>query len=107
VERPQGPACDIGAFEFGSPELRIEGLIDQVLELTETGPLNKGQGNALIAKLEAAIGQLDRGNDHVAINQLQAFINEVEAMLHSGLLEQEDGQPLIDVANEIISILRS
>jgi hypothetical protein len=107
VERPQGPACDIGAYEFGSPKKSIEGLIKQVLQLTETGTLNGGQGNSLIAKLEAAIGQLDRGNDRVAVNQLRSFTNEVEAKLSSGLLSAEEGQPLIDAANEIIALLSS
>jgi hypothetical protein len=105
--RPQGPGCDIGAFEatVRTPHQATEDLIDQVGELVGEGALNQGQGNALIAKLHAAIQQLDRGNEHVAINQIQAFIQQVQAMIRSGVLLPEEGQPLIEAANGIIAAL--
>jgi hypothetical protein len=82
-----------------------ESLIDLVESLVTVEVLNQGQGNALIAKLEAAIQQLDKGNVNAAINQLQAFINQVNAFIEGGVLSQERGQPLIDVANAIITEL--
>jgi hypothetical protein len=90
-----------------SPKQSIENLIQNVFELSETGTLNHGQGNALIAKLKAAVKQVDRGNDHVAINQLHAFINQVTAMINSGVLLPGDGEPLIAAASAIIAVLSS
>jgi hypothetical protein len=80
-------------------------LIDHVKALVAAGVLNQGQGNALIAKLDAAIKQVDKGNSNTAINQLQAFINQVNAFINSGILTSAQGQPLIDAANAIIAEL--
>lgn len=107
IDDDGGVGSDVLVVTVLTPNQGIEGLIEKVHELVDRGELNKGQGNALIAKLDAAIKQLDRDNVHVVINQLQSFINEVEAMIRSGLLLPEDGQPLIDAANEIIAILRN
>ena len=87
-----------------TPRQGIEGLIEQVQALIP-GSLNGGQGNALIAKLEAAIRQLERGNVATAINQLESFINQVSALISGGILPPEEGQSLIDAANEIIAAL--
>ena len=40
---------------------------------------NQGVTNSLLAKLDTAQAALDRGLTSVAINDLQAFINEVQA----------------------------
>jgi hypothetical protein len=84
-----------------------QNLIDQVQALIDAGTLNQGQGNGLIAKLEAAIQQLDKSNTTVAINQLQSFINQVYDFIGSTppLLTQTEGQALIDAANAIIAAL--
>jgi len=87
-----------------TPRQGIEGLIVQVQALVP-GTLNGGQGNALIAKLEAAIRQLDRGNVATAINQLESFVNQVSALISGGVLPAAEGQPLIDAANGIIAAL--
>ena len=87
-----------------TPRQGIEGLIAQVQALMP-GTLNGGQGNALIAKLEAAIQQLERGNVATAINQLVSFINQVTDLVNTGVLPSAEGQPLIDAANAILSAL--
>ena len=63
------------------------------------------EGKAVIAKLEAAIQQLDKGNPNQAINQLHAFVNQVNALISAGTLSSTEGQPLIDAANAIIALL--
>jgi CSLREA domain-containing protein len=88
-----------------TPREGIEGLIEKVGDLVAQGVLNGGQGNALIAKLEAAIRQIDRGNVQTAINQLEAFVNQVNALMYADILPPAEGQPLIDAANEIIAAL--
>jgi hypothetical protein len=87
-----------------TPREGTQGLIDQVQALIP-GTLNDGQGNALISKLNAAIQQLDRGKVAVALNQLEAFVNEVNADISSDKLTLEEGQPLLDAANAIIAAL--
>ncbi len=82
-------------------------LIEQIQTLVNAGTLNEGQGNGLIAKLEAAIQQLDKGNTNVAINQLRSFVNQVYDFMSATppLLTQTEGQALIDAANAIIATL--
>ncbi len=86
-------------------EAMIAGLIAQVRALVDASVLNGGQGNALIAKLEAAIQQLERGNIATAINQLESFVNQVSALISGGVLPPEEGQPLIEAANAILAAL--
>ena len=71
----------------------------------EAGVLNRGQGNALIAKLEAAVRRLDKGNVKTATNQLRAFIKQVNGLIKARVLTPAKGQPLIDAANAIINQL--
>jgi hypothetical protein len=85
----------------------IDELIDDVNKLFVEGKLNKGQANSLTAKLSGAKKAIEKGNIKAAINKMEAFINEVESMINYGILSEEDGQPLIDKANEIIAQLQS
>ncbi len=73
-------------------------------DLVESGVLNLGQGCALIAKLDAALTP-DKGNEIAAMNQLQAFINQVNAFINAGILSPAEGQPLIDAAQAAIDEL--
>jgi len=47
------------------------------------------------------------GNPGPTINQLEAFVNQVTAFMNSGLLTEEQGQPLIDQALRVIAVLQS
>ena len=87
-----------------TPQEGIAGLIDQVRALVP-GTLNDGQGNALIAKLDGALKQLEKSNTKTAINELQALINQVNALMSSGVLPAAEGQSLIDTANASITAL--
>ncbi len=57
--------------------------------------------NSLVSKLEAAINSLDNGQEKVAINKLDAFINQVEAQRGKKLSEAE-ADSLILAAERII-----
>ena len=74
-----------------------------VVSLVTQGVLNAGQGNSLTSKLSAAIDQANRGNGTAARNQLQAFINEVNALIGSERLSTSQGQDLIAAADHAIS----
>jgi hypothetical protein len=88
-----------------TPKGATEVIIGDVETLITTGVLNRGQGNALTVKLEAAIQKLEQGNTNAAINQLQAFLNQVNGLSNQGVPLPEAGQPLIDAASEIIAVL--
>ncbi len=83
----------------------IISLIEDVEQLVDDGLLNKGQGNALIVKLEHALERLadDRLKD--AINALDAFSNQLDAFVRGGVLTPESGQDLSDQVNDIIELL--
>jgi hypothetical protein len=97
------------AITVQTPQQGATGLIEQVRGLISQGVLSDGQGNALIAKLERAIKQLEKGKTNTTINELQAFINQVNDFMNltPPILTSAEGQPLIDAANAIIAALGS
>jgi hypothetical protein len=107
------PSAMLGVFETikvtDSPhvltaEELINDLINQVQSLVNAGVLNKGQGNSLIVKLRNVLDSIGRDKNKTACNQLDAFINEVNAHIQSGLLAQQ-GQALLDQAAVIQHML--
>ena len=86
----------------GCTLVEIQEVIDEVVELIEAGTLTEGQGNALKTKLVGAIGKLIQDEFAVAINKLNAFINQVNAFISAGVLTETEGQGLISAVNDII-----
>ena len=84
---------------------KIFGIQSQVNILGETDQLNNGQVKSLDAKLTTAIRQVERGNDPAAANHLNAFINQVNALIRSEVLSARSGQPLIDATNDVLMLL--
>jgi len=108
VTRPQGPACDIGAFEAIvalTPEDQIAALIAQINELVNGGTLAPNKANPLLTKLDQVLNQLDAEQTAAACGQLDAFINQINAYIGSGTLTAADGQALIDATNAILANL--
>ena len=89
-----------------NPGPGIKILIEDVDKLVDAGTLNPGQGNALSVKLEGVLKKLESGNTKAASNQLGAFINQVNAMITSGILASEEGQPLIDLAQRVMASIQ-
>lgn len=102
-----------------SPEEQIVILIIQIDDLVDSGILTGGQGNALSAKLKAALIKLDQSNalnanfdavlknlgqgkPNVAVNILNAFINQVLSLIDDGVLTFDEGEVLINAADFII-----
>ncbi len=83
----------------GQPPLDINDEIDR---LEDAGILNAGQANALRVKLAAAEKSLEKGKKQTAINQLNAFINQVLSLVAEGVLPPEEGELLIGLAEDII-----
>jgi len=89
-----------------TPQQQIQQITTKVQGLVTSGVLNQGQGNSLIAKLDAATKNLNKGNTNAAINELRAFINEVQGNIRAGKLTPAQGQALIDAANAIINQIK-
>jgi len=101
------PASGGGFHYFGScsvtPEERIHNLIVWVNVDAAAGILSNG--NSLTTKLGAALGSLGGAKTQAAINELKAFLNEVDTMVKTGRLPAAASQPLIDGAEAIITNL--
>jgi O-antigen ligase len=92
-------------FRLVSPQELTQDLIRIVNGLVGAGTLSAGNGNALTAKLEAAIKQMDKGNATAAIGQLGAFINQVEAFDLESKLPAGVGGLLTSQARTIIALI--
>jgi Rax2 C-terminal beta propeller domain/Secretion system C-terminal sorting domain/Bacterial Ig domain len=88
-----------------TPQQAIGSLIDLVNALVPS-VLDPNDAKPLVGKLQGAQAKLDNNKTTTpAINDLQAFINMINAAINSGKLTLEQGQPLIDAANAIIAVL--
>lgn len=85
-----------------SAEDQIEWLRDDVNELLNAGVLNRGQANALIKKLNAALATLANGQPNAAANQINAFINQVEALAAAGILSPDEAAALLAAAEAVL-----
>jgi len=84
------------------PLEKISLVVGEVARLMANGTLNRGQGNSLTVKLEAAAARLERGNPDTAINILHAFQNEIAAFTASGRLSADEGGLLTAWADNLI-----
>ncbi len=75
---------------------------EELIALVESTDLPQGIKNSLIAKLEGAEEAIQRGQQNVAINKLNSFINEVEAQRGKKLTDQQADE-LVGYAEDIIS----
>ncbi|MFL6193707.1 MAG: pullulanase-type alpha-1,6-glucosidase [Thermoanaerobaculia bacterium] len=96
------PGRTAAVFWSNRPAAEQIGLLMQ----DAASALSGGQGNALQAKLGAALQQAQKGNATPAVNQLEAFIHQVGVFAAQGVLAQDAAQALIDDANLAIAELR-
>jgi hypothetical protein len=99
-------SSEAASFTLAStPAEQIPVIQGAVTELVNIGVQLPGGGQPLQAKLNAALDAVNRGNAKAAIGSLNAFDNQVEALIKNGTLTEEEGQPLIDIASAIITEL--
>ena len=79
------------------PSQQIEKCLKQQLPPN----LNPGIEKSLLMKLNAAIAQYNSGNVTAVCNILEAFKNDVKALMSGGVLSQNEGQKLLDLADDI------
>jgi hypothetical protein len=84
---------------------QIQEIIEDVQEDVAAGQPIPSSGQPLYAKLNAALGYLAHGDTADAKSVLQAFINQVKALVKTGRLDAASGQHLIDDATYVISEL--
>src|SRR5262249_48022636 len=68
------------ALRLFDPSAEINALAAQVSALVDSGILKPGNANALSMKLDQVQAKIARHDDTAAINQLGAFINQVQAL---------------------------
>jgi hypothetical protein len=68
------------AFRVYDPSAEVSALSEQISDLVDKGLLKPGNGNALCMKLDEIMAKIARRDDNAAINQLGAFINQVQAL---------------------------
>ena len=84
-----------------SAQEATESIINEINNLVSARILNQKQGDALIKEL-ASIYQLDRDNAGAVVNRLQAFIDNVNSLINSGVLSPDMGRSMVDTVNEVI-----
>jgi hypothetical protein len=96
--RIQGACVDMGAFEvLADPEMMLAGLALFIMDEVDAGNIDAEMEVSLLAKINAALAALDRDNPNdakVAMNDLKALVNQVEA--------QTDKKITLETAAEII-----
>jgi hypothetical protein len=84
-----------------SPQDQIGDLIAQINALVAGGQLAANKAKPLITKLENVAGKLGGSQTGAACNQLDAFINQVNAYISNGTLTPAQGQALIHGAEAL------
>jgi predicted phage tail protein len=98
-----GPWSLIWCFKtFSTPQQKIQMLITTIDSLVNAGILGNGNGNSLKVKLNGALEKINQEQYQAAINKLNAFNNEVQALIQAEKLTPVQGQYLIDGSNAII-----
>jgi hypothetical protein len=106
--RIQGLCVDMGAFEAtpATPETMLAGLRAYIVEQVGLG-IDAEMEVSLLAKVDAAISALNRGNANdvkVVMNDLKALVNQVEAQTDKKIMPDVAAK-IIDRANAIITAL--
>ncbi|HUQ19518.1 MAG TPA: DNA/RNA non-specific endonuclease [Gemmatimonadaceae bacterium] len=74
-----------------------------VNQLLSDGKLNGGNANSLTSKLNAALASFNSGGKGAGVNQLNALLNEIDALIKSKRLSESDAASLRALINRIIA----
>jgi endonuclease G len=77
-------------------------IIGDVDQLVTAGVLAKGTGSSLTSKLDGAVKQFEARKIQPAVNQLEAFVHEVDALVRSDRLTTANAAPLRTGAQRVI-----
>ena len=102
------PARTTAVFvQYESAATRVNGLVSDVADLRSTGTINNGQANALTAKLQNALREINRSRPTQAVVHLNTFITQLQNFVADGVLTEEEAAPLIELAQDIIYQLQN
>ena len=91
-----------------TPAQAIPNVITTIQGLQTAGVLNGGQANSLIVKLNHAINSLNaKPGQPTGCNQLQAFVNEVNAYVSAGTLTQAQADTVLGGPLGVLAIMAS
>ncbi|MCP5098539.1 MAG: Ig-like domain-containing protein, partial [Chloroflexi bacterium] len=85
-----------------TPQEMIDALIADINQLVVDGELYSQDAKKLIFRLERAKKFVDFGLDWVAVNQMNAFVKNVNRVVNAGRLAPEFGIELVDAGQAII-----
>ena len=91
------------AVRVQSPRDQVNIMIAWLRELRDNGVLNGGEFNALEKKLLEGLNHFEKSQVKPGVNVVQAFTNQVNALVRSGRLSISDGKKLIDWSNDLIA----
>lgn len=80
----------------------LQQALTSIATYLNTLPLNKGEANSLAAKLNAAEAALSRGDTTAAANELNAFLNEVDADQSTGKLTPTQAATLRNAVHAVL-----
>jgi len=84
-----------------TPLAATQRLASSVQSFASAGAIVSQDAQPLLASLDAAQKQIARGNDQPALNELQAFINKVNAAAMTGRMTTAAATQLTDLASRI------
>ena len=100
AQNPHAPSSTNLVVVLSQAQVVPGALIEDLLAELESLHLPRGVERPLTAALQAALRSLERGHQHTAVNQLQAFQHKVEKQLQGDIADQ-----LIAAAQAIIDSL--
>ena len=90
-----------------TPEKAIGDLIMAIQNMIHSGAIMESHGDLLIKKLNDALYDLQNKKTKSVINDLKAFINQVNTLMDDGKLDYDLGLPLIEAAATLMDQLES
>ena len=90
-----------------TPAQGVVNAITLIETLVSGGTLNAGNANSLRSKLESAIRALESDNVNAAIGKLGALLNEVDALVRSGRMTEDDIGALQSLVERVLESISS
>jgi hypothetical protein len=100
IARPQGVACDIGAFELAAAPADPGEALVALIAASEDAGVSRGTVN----KLRDALKHLSAGRAQPAVNELREYIEDDQSQIGKKLTTEE-AEALIAAAEDIIEAI--